>query len=91
MSDRTTPSPQYAALLNEVCVGLGYCGCVKDGKPSHVDDFIPNAGQVTADQFAEWVVLAENMIPSTNPHLRDIRRAFVRYMGAVAVDAKMFR
>ena len=91
MADRTEPSPQYAALLNEVCVGLGYCGCVKDDVRSHVDDFIPTAGQVTADQFAEWVVLAENMVPATNPHLKDIRRAFVRHMGADAVDAKLFR
>jgi patatin-like phospholipase/acyl hydrolase len=90
MADRTNPSPEYAALLNEVCVGLGYCGCVKNGEPSHVDDFVPGAGLVTADRFAEWLVLAENMNPSTNPHLKDIRRAFVRHMGAYAVDAKVF-
>jgi hypothetical protein len=65
---------------------LGYCGCIKDGKPLHVADFIPDAGLVTADQFAEWVVLADNMTPSANPHLKDIRRAFVRHMGADAVN-----
>jgi hypothetical protein len=91
MVDKTQPKSRYAALLNEVCVGLGYCGCIKDGEPLHVDDFIPDAGLVTADQFAEWVVLADNMTPSTNPHLKDIRRAFVRHMGADAVDAKLLR
>ncbi len=91
MADKTKPKSQYAALLNEVCVRFGYCGCIKDGEPLHVDDFIPSAGLVTADQFAEWVVLADNMAPSTNPHLKDIRRAFVRHMGADAVDAKLLR
>jgi hypothetical protein len=82
---------QYAALLTDVCVGLGYCGCVKNGEALHVDDFIPDAGPVTATQFADWVVLAEGMTPSTNPHLKDIRRAFVRHMGADVVDAKLLR
>ena len=91
MVDITNPNPGYAALLNEVCVGLGYCGCIKDGEPLHVDDFIPDAGLVTADQFAEWVVLADNMDPSTNPHLNAIRRAFVRHMGADTVDATLLR
>ena len=90
----TTPTdvkPGYAALLHEVCVRLGYCGCIKDDKPLHVDDFIPEAGLITADQFAEWVVLADNLTPSTSPHLKHIRDAFVRHMGAEAVDATLLR
>jgi hypothetical protein len=89
----TPPDVQggYDALLHEVCVRLGYCGCIKDGKPLHVDDFIPERGLVTADQFAEWVVLADNMTPSTNPHLKHIREAFVRHMGAEFVDASLLR
>jgi len=90
----TTPSdvqPGYDALLHEVCVRLGYCGCIKDGEPLHVDDFVPAAGLVTADQFAEWVVLADNLTPSSNPHLKDIRQAFVRHMGAESVDATLLR
>src|SRR5688572_25548316 len=55
--DKTKPKSRYAALLNEVCVRMGYCGSMKDGERLHVDDFIPDAGLVTADQFAEWVVL----------------------------------
>jgi hypothetical protein len=81
----------YDSLLHEVCVRLGYCGCIKDGKSLHVDDFIPKAGLVTADQFAEWVVLADNLTPAASPHLKHIRDAFVRHMGAQAVDATLLR
>jgi hypothetical protein len=81
----------YTALLQEVCVSLGYCGGVKDGVPLHVDDFIPQTGSVTANQFAEWVVLAENLTPMTNPHLEQIRQAFLRHMGAAVVDVERLR
>lgn len=79
----------YARLMNRVCVGLGYCGCVKNDKPLHVDDFIPPYGMVTADQFVDWVILADNLNPNLAPseHKRAIRAAFVEYMGADVVDA----
>lgn len=84
------------ALMDEICVGLGFCGCIKDGKPLHVAQFIPSKGPVTADQFAEWVFLADDMNPSSEPknweNLRDkIKRAFVRHMGAEVVDAKRLK
>lgn len=82
---------RYSVLLNEVCVGLGYCGSTRDGRHFHVDDFIPDAGMVTADQFAEWVVLADSLNPSTSSDLKAIRRAFIRHMGADSVDAKLLR
>lgn len=37
MDDTTKPNSPYAALLDKICVGLGYCGCIKDGKPLHVE------------------------------------------------------
>lgn len=91
VSDKSTQKSRYSALLQEVCVRLGYCGCVKNGEVLHVDSFIPASGLVTADQFAEWVVLADNLSPSTDPNLREIRRAFVRHMGAEVVDARLLR
>ena len=79
----------YARLMNKVCVGLGFCGCMKNDKPLHVDDFIPPYGMVTADQFAEWVILADNLNPNLAPseHMRAIRAAFIECMGADVVDA----
>jgi len=88
---KTKPKNPYVQLLNEVCVGMGYCGCIKDGQVSHVDDFIPEDGLVSAKQFAQWVVLAENLDPNASPHLKDIALAFVRHMGATEVDAKRLR
>ena len=86
----------YDALMEVVCVGWGYCGCIKDGKPLHVDMFIPQEGSVTADQFVEWVFLAENLdlngsLDRRNSHKAAIRAAFVEWMGAEVVDARTLR
>jgi hypothetical protein len=83
----------YDALLHEVCVGYGYCGCMKGGRDLHVSDFIPSEGPVTADQFVEWVFLADNRNPNLGPdtHKRAIRAAFVKHMGNDVVDATRLR
>ncbi len=78
--------------MDEVCVGLGYCGSTRDGKRLHVTMFIPDAGDVTADQFVEWLFLADRDDPQRNPKLTgEIRSAFVRHMGAEVVDARALR
>jgi hypothetical protein len=83
----------YDALMHEVCVGWGYCGCMKDGQPLHVDLFIPAEGPVTADQFVEWVFLADNTNPNLMPdtHRKALRQAFLRHMGGETVDAKLLK
>lgn len=81
---------RYDALQHAICVELGFCGSIVQNKPSHVDDFIPESGRVTAEQFARWVVQAEGMAPddpSMAPHLKAITAAFIRHMGASVVDA----
>ena len=88
--------PGFDALLDEVCVKLGYCGSVKDGERLHVTKFIPNAGMVTADQFVEWVFLADGQDPNIDlirwqPHKTLIRAAFVDCMGGESVDASLLR
>ena len=84
--------PGYDALMHDVCVVWGFCGCTKHGIPLHVDLFIPPRGPVTADQFVEWVFLADNQNPNLNPerwerHKAAIKDAFVRHLGAQIVDA----
>ena len=91
-----TANTAYDALMDEICVGLGVCGCIKDGRPSHVRQFIPSRGPVTADQFAEWVFLADDMNPYAEPksweNLKEkIKRAFIRHMGAEVVDARVLK
>ena len=91
-----TEKTGYDALMHRICVGLGFCGSVKDGKPIHVSDFIPDAGIVAADQFVEWVFLAENMNPTSECDRMQglkgaIRAAFVEHMGGELVEAKQLR
>ena len=86
----------YDALMHEVCVNWGFCGCIKEGTPLHVGLFVPSAGPVTADQFVEWVFLADNLNPNLEPerwhrHKAAIRAAFVEHMGAEVVDASQLR
>lgn len=90
---KSKPKSAYAALMQEVCVGRGYCGCIKDGRRVHVDDFIPAMGNVTADQFVEWVFLAEDLDPGMQPNSqrRGLRDAFLKHMGASAVEASRLR
>lgn len=84
----------YDGLLHEVCVGLGFCGSVVDGKPLQVDDFIPEHGPVSADEFVQSVILAEGMDPNggtATKHAASLRQAFVRHMGGDSVDASRLK
>ena len=91
-----TEKTGYDALMDRVCVGLGFCGCIKRGKQLHVSDLIPPDGPVTADQFVEWVFLADNMNPNIdpkrwNPIKKLIRAAFIEHMGVEIADAKSLK
>jgi hypothetical protein len=89
-------STPYGLLMHDVCVEWGFCGCVREGRLLHVDFIIPREGPVTADQFVEWVFLADNLNPNHEPerwerHKDAIRAAFVKHMGAETVDARTLR
>jgi hypothetical protein len=82
----------FELLLKEICVKWGYCGCFKLDSSIHVTLFIPSYGPVTADQFVEWVLLADDINPNVESPQSDrtregIRSAFLRHMGAETVDA----
>lgn len=86
----------YGALMHEACVVWGFCGCIKHDTPLHVDLFIPYGGPVSADQFVDWLFLADNVNPYLEPakwqrHKVALRAAFVRHMGANTVDARLLR
>lgn len=86
--------PAYNAFLTQVCVALGFCGSVANGEPLHVDQFIPESGPVSADQFVNWVFRAEGMDPDETDalkHAHSLRKAFVRHMGFEVVDAAVFK
>jgi hypothetical protein len=51
---------------------------------------------VTADQFVEWVFLADDMNPNSEPekwmrHKAAIRAAFIEHMGAEVVETSRLR
>lgn len=82
--------------MHEVCVGRGWCGGIVNDKPSHVDDFIPETGPVSAEQFVEWLLRADGVDPSSEPvkwakHVDALREAFVRHMGADVIDASALK
>ncbi len=86
----------YDALMHEVCVERGWCGGIVDGRPSHVDDFIPRHGLVIADQFVDWLFIADGLDPKDEPtkwreHKQGLRDAFIRHMGSDAVDASSLK
>jgi hypothetical protein len=70
-----------------VISGMGYCGSVIDGEPRDVSDYIPEAGPVTADQFVEWVFLAEGLDHIGSAHAEQMRTDFVELMGSDVVEA----
>jgi hypothetical protein len=86
----------FDGMLDEFCVRLGLCGCVKDGKRLHVTDFIPETGPVSADQFARWLIMADGLDPDEpTPEIRRsihrLKAVFAKHMGAGVVDASNLR
>ena len=87
----------YNRLQEAVCNGMGFCGSVVDGKPSHVDDYIPESGEVTADQFIDWLFKAEGMgyPPDFGPRFsssyKDLKHLFIKHMGSERVDASRLK
>lgn len=84
----------FEALMHEACAVWGFCGCIKNDKPLHVTDFIPSEGPVSADQFVEWLFLADDLNPNSAPaqwqhHREALRAAFITHMGAQTVDARL--
>lgn len=80
----------YDKLLEDVCVRLGFCGSVVDGQSLHVDQFLPDSGVLTNDEFADALFKAEGWDPDgseAGTFRPSVREAFVRHMGASEVDA----
>ncbi len=86
----------FKKLMDVVCPEWGFCGSIKNGRPLHVTDFIPERGTVTADQFAVWVFCGEGIEFDAQPErwqrIRDaFKAAFIEHMGSGVVDASLLR
>ena len=82
--------------MHEVCVERGWCGSIVNGEPCHVDHFIPEAGPVSANQFVDWLLMAEGIDTNAEPekwheHQEVLRDAFVRHLGSEAVDTSVLK
>lgn len=81
--------------MHVVRVEWGFCGCLKHERQLHVDQLIPSEGLVRADQFIEWVFLADDMNPNIDPERWSRQKAaictaFIKHMGGDAVDVAGF-
>lgn len=91
------PRSRYDALMNELCVGLGWCGGTVNGEPRHLKDYIPDHGPVTAEQFVDWLLEAEGLDDASVYPERyrkwhcELTEVFIRHMGASTVDATELR
>lgn len=84
----------FDALMRTACVDWGFCGCIKRNEHLHVTMLIPPNGPVHAAQFAEWLLLADNLnpnLPEFDRHKAALNAAFVDHMGGEVVDAAMLR
>jgi hypothetical protein len=83
----------FDGMMHEFCEKLGWCGCVKDGKPLHVSDFIPETGPVSAEDFARWLISADGLDPDqlSGSELRRLEAVFVKHMTASVIDANKLR
>ena len=84
----------YDKLLDYLCVDLGFCGSVVNDQPSCADQFLPDSGPLTAEDFASAVFKAEGWDPDgarAREFRSRIREAFVRHMGLSAIDVSLLR
>ena len=78
--------------MHEVCTRFGFCGSRNDGKWRHVTQYIPDAGPVTAEEFARWVIVAEGLDHDIEARwVKRLRSVFVKHMNADVIDASILR
>jgi hypothetical protein len=80
---------KFNGMMNEFCVGLGWCGCVSE--------FIPETGPVSADDFARWLIMADGIDPNRTSAsdigrwMHQLKAVYVKHMGAEVIDASNLR
>ena len=79
----------FSAMMQEYCVGLGYCG-----SDFHVTDLMPKEGIVSADQFVCLLLQAEGLEPYEfemrhNKTYKKLSKIFTKHMGSSKIDAAL--
>lgn len=81
-------------LTWDICVNGGWCGGIVDGNPTTVDDLLPRTGEISAQQFAEFVIRADgwpNGEQFEDKHLRWLEAKFIEHLGAASVGTEVLR
>ncbi len=76
----------FEILMEFTCVQLGYCGSRINGKSHHVTDYIPKYGYVTADEFADWVFVAEGIDPKSDRVIDHKKRIVMKFKECMGTD-----
>ncbi len=79
---------KFDGMMHDYC-SRGFCGSVVDGKPLHVTDFFPETGQVSADDFVQWILIAEGLEGQRD--IWGLKDVFVKHMGAELVHVYELR
>jgi len=82
---------KFNGMMHDYCVNKGWCGSIVEGSPSHVRDFIPAEGLVSADQFVTWLMKAEGVDPSKIGIRKELIQVFIKHMGSYKVEASLLR
>ena len=82
---------KFSGMMHDYCALKGWCGSVIDGKATHVTDYIPERGQVSAEQFVTWLLMAEGVNPYNLREYKYLIKVFVKHMGSTEVDASKLK
>jgi len=79
----------FSAMMEEYCVGLGYCG-----SDCHVTDLIPKKGIVHVDEFICLLLQAEGLEPYEfkmrhNKTYKKLSKIFIKHMGSSEIEATL--
>jgi hypothetical protein len=89
------PKPNIETLMYAICVNHGFCGGLHGEKFVRATDFVPPRGTVTADDFVDWIFLAEGVRwlgdPVAMRYRERLRSHFIAHMGSSIVDARRLR
>eukprot|EP01035_Chromulina_nebulosa_P029732 gene29732-39431_t len=85
---------KFDRLSWDMCVNGGWCGGIVDGKPTRVDDLIPESGTISAEDFAKLAMRADGW-PESEPFeekfIQHLKELFIKYFGVEPVDVEEFR
>ena len=82
---------KFDVMMNDYCSNKGWCGGYVDGQALHVSQFIPEEGQISADQFVTWLMVAEGYNPNDAVKKKELITVFMKHMGKYKVDASSLK